>query len=468
MTEERTTPLRERMIEDMRIRGMGDKAQKAHIRAIKDFAGFLRRSLDTASPEDLRAYQLHMTNAGVSPTTFNARIVALRFFFGMTCGREDMKRYMQFRTQPRKLPLVFSVEEVSDLLMAAPGPGLKYRAALSISYGAGLRAAEVCSLKVSDIDSDRMLIHVEQGKGRKDRKVMLSPGLLDLLRDYWREARPQGWLFPGKPKINPISPRQLNRAFTSAKTMAGIPDLSASTRRVAAAVIDHFNKRTGQCDPSIGRLIKLLKISRAAVLRATNELDQLGLIERKSHGGKSHRTAYLPNWQKFRAFVEDWDHGMKTGDGPVEGRSKVSELRPSQSQRRDLKGLKNETQTLRKNPSKKPIETDQAETPAAQNSELNKRKGASRLLKRTDLQRQQSFLLPVKGGRSQSRFEVFRKKAQQRWENDLMRQGIERAEAVMDWLTNEAIERATEAELTTPGGGLEFILSEMGSQQISA
>jgi site-specific recombinase XerD len=222
MKEERTSPLRERMIEDMRIRGMGDKAQQAHIRAIKDFAGFLKRSPGTATPDDLRAYQLHMTNAGITPPTFNARIVALRFFFGTTCGREDMKRYMQFRRQPQKLPVVFSLEEVSDLLMAAPGPGLKYRAALSISYGAGLRASEVCNLKISDIDSDRMLIHVEQGKGQKDRKVMLSPGLLDLLRDYWREARPQGWLFPGKPKINPISPRQLNRAFMSAKHMAGI------------------------------------------------------------------------------------------------------------------------------------------------------------------------------------------------------------------------------------------------------
>jgi site-specific recombinase XerD len=222
MTEERTTPLRERMIEDMRIRGMGDKAQQAHIRAIKDFARFLKRSPDTATPDDLRAYQLHMTTAGITALTFNARIVALRFFFGTTCGREEMKRLMQFRRQPQKLPVVLSVEEVCDLLMAASGPGLKYRAALSISYGAGLRASEVCNLKIGDIDSDRMLIHVEQGKGQKDRKVMLSPGLLELLRAYWREARPQGWLFPGKPKINPISPRQLNRAFTSAKHMAGI------------------------------------------------------------------------------------------------------------------------------------------------------------------------------------------------------------------------------------------------------
>jgi site-specific recombinase XerD len=199
MTEERVTPLRQRMFEDMRIRGMGDKAQKSHIRAIKDFAAFLGRSPDTATPEDLRAYQLHMSDTGVTPSTFNTRIVALRFFLGMTCGREEMKRFMQFRTEPRRLPVVFSVEEVSDILMAAPGPGLKYRAALSISYGAGLRAAEVCNLK-----------------------VMLSPGLLELLRAWWREARPEGWLFPGKPKINPISPRQLNRAFTSAKHMAGI------------------------------------------------------------------------------------------------------------------------------------------------------------------------------------------------------------------------------------------------------
>jgi len=116
---------------------------------------------------------------------------------------------MQFHRKPRKLPVVLSVEEVADLLAAVPGPGLKYRAALSISYGAGLRASEVCNLKVNDIDSDRMLIHVDDGKGGRDRKAMLSPNLLALLRDYWCESRPEGWLFPGKPKINPLSPRQL-------------------------------------------------------------------------------------------------------------------------------------------------------------------------------------------------------------------------------------------------------------------
>ncbi|MCP4381423.1 MAG: tyrosine-type recombinase/integrase, partial [Hyphomicrobiales bacterium] len=185
MTEERISRLRKRMIEDMRIKGLGDKAQKAHIRAIKDFTAFLGRLPNTARPDDLRAYQLHMSEIGINPPTYNARIIALRFFFEMTCRRPEMKQYMQFRTQPRKLPVVLSVEEVSELLKVAPGPGLKYRAALSISYGAGLRSSEVCNLKLTDIDSDRMLIHVEQGKGRKDRKVMLSPGLLKLLRDYW-------------------------------------------------------------------------------------------------------------------------------------------------------------------------------------------------------------------------------------------------------------------------------------------
>ena len=188
MNEEKTTPLRQRMIEDMHIRGLCAKTQQAHIRNVKHFAGFLGRSPDTATPDDLRAYQLDMTKAGVSATTFNVRIISLRFFFSVTCGREEMKRYMQFHRQPRKLPVVLSVEEVAKLLTSVPGPGLKYRAALGISYGAGLRASEVCNLRIGDIDSQRMLIHVDQGKGGKDRQAMLSPSLLEVLRRYWRES----------------------------------------------------------------------------------------------------------------------------------------------------------------------------------------------------------------------------------------------------------------------------------------
>jgi integrase len=197
----------------------------------------------------LGGVQLHMTDTGVSAPTFNVRIVSLRFFFGVTCGREEMKRYMQFRTKPWKLPVVLSVEEVSEVLKAAPGPGLKYRVALSISYGAGLRASEVCNLKIGDIDSDRMLIHVEQGKGRKDRKVMLSPGLLQLLRDYWREARPAGWLFPGQPKINPLSSRQLNRAFNRPSIWPASPGPRPRTRS-ATASRHTCSRRTPMCASS--------------------------------------------------------------------------------------------------------------------------------------------------------------------------------------------------------------------------
>src|SRR5205807_3046048 len=125
-----------------------------------------------------------------------------------------------FVREPRKLPVVLSPEEVMRLLDAAPG--LKYKAALSVAYGAGLRVSEVVALKVGDIDSKRMIIRVEQGKGRKDRYVMLSPHLLELLRAWWRAARPQGWLFPGRDSVQPMTTRQLNRACHAAADMAGI------------------------------------------------------------------------------------------------------------------------------------------------------------------------------------------------------------------------------------------------------
>ena len=196
MTDTKTTPLRARMIEDMRIKGLGESSQKAHIRAVRYFAEFLERSPDAATAEDLRAYQLHMVDTNVTPSTYNARLVGLRFFFGTTCKRPELKECLHFRTEPRKLPVVFSTEEVFEILRVAPGPGLKYRAALSISYGTGLRASEVCNLKITDIDSDRMLIHVERGKGGKDRKVMLSPGLFELLRDYWLRPDPKAGFSP--------------------------------------------------------------------------------------------------------------------------------------------------------------------------------------------------------------------------------------------------------------------------------
>ena len=220
MTDEAMSPLRRRMIEDMTIRKFAPKTQHDYLQRVKNFAAFLGRSPDTASFEDVRRYQLHLTTSGVGVPTLNQAVSTLRFFFRVTLKRHDILEHTHFIHEPRKLPVVLSPEEVARLLDAAPG--LKYKAALSVAYGAGLRAGEVVSLKINHIDSERMVIRVEQGKGRKDRYVMLSPHLLALLRAWWKAARPQGWLFPGRDRVQPMTTRQLNRACHAAAQMAEI------------------------------------------------------------------------------------------------------------------------------------------------------------------------------------------------------------------------------------------------------
>jgi len=220
MTDEAMSPLRRRMIEDMTIRKLSPKTQQGYIRTIKNLAAFLGRSPDKASFEDVRRFQLHLVTNGAGTPILNHTVAALRFFFRVTLKRSDMIEHTTFIHESRKLPVVLSPQEVARLLDAAPG--LKYKAALSVAYGAGLRAAEVISLKIGDIDSKRMVIRVEQGKGRKDRYVMLSPHLLELLRAWWKAARPQGWLFPGQSPVNPLTTRQLNRACHAAAHMAEI------------------------------------------------------------------------------------------------------------------------------------------------------------------------------------------------------------------------------------------------------
>ena len=178
------------------------RTQHDYVRHVRAFAGFLGRSPDTATAEDVRRFQLHQREHGVGESTINGSVAALRFLFD------------------GKLPDVLSVEEVGRLLEAAPG--IKYRAALGVAYGAGLRVSEVAHLRADDIDSKRMLIRIEEGKGRKDRNAMLSPQLLELLRLWWREGKrrsvllPHGWLFPGRSYTGPISTRQLHRAVSEA------------------------------------------------------------------------------------------------------------------------------------------------------------------------------------------------------------------------------------------------------------
>ncbi len=226
MTNGNISPLRRRMTEDMTVRGFTAGTQGGYLAAVENFTAFLGRSPDRSDAEDLQRYQVHMRSIGASATTMNAAVSALRFFFGVTLGRGDAQVGMTTVREPRRLPVILSPEEVRRLLDAAPG--LKYRAALSVAYGTGLRASEVVSLKLSDIDSERMVIRVEQGKGRKDRYAMLSQPLLDLLRAWWLAARergvmlPGGWLFPGQNPVNPLTTRQLRRAFDGAKEAAGI------------------------------------------------------------------------------------------------------------------------------------------------------------------------------------------------------------------------------------------------------
>ena len=231
MTDECISPLRQRMIEDMSLRHFGEKTQKDYIRAVKNLTIFLGRSPDTATAEDLRLFQLHLTENRVRPPSINFTVTALRFFFTVTLDRADAIKHLTFVAEPRKIPVVLSPEEVARFLEAAPG--VKYKAAFSAAYGAGLRVSEVAALKVSDIDSERMLLRIEQGKGRKDRHAMLSPVLLELLRDWWRIARPKAWLFPGRDPLQPMSTRQLNRACHAAANMAEI------TKRVSPHTLRH-------------------------------------------------------------------------------------------------------------------------------------------------------------------------------------------------------------------------------------
>jgi len=220
MTDKAISPLRRRMIDDMAIRKLGPKTQSGYIRAVKNFVAFLGHSPDQASTDDIRRYQLHLASSDLGVPSVNAAMTALRFFFKVTLRRSDVAEDVVFIREPRRLPVVLSPEAVARLIAAAPG--LKYQAALSIAYGAGLRVSEVISLKVGDIDSARMLIRVDQGKGHKDRYVMLSQPLLKLLRRWWLVKRPRAWLFPGRTPGAPLSARQLNRAVHIAAQRAGI------------------------------------------------------------------------------------------------------------------------------------------------------------------------------------------------------------------------------------------------------
>ncbi|MEO1988881.1 MAG: site-specific integrase [Martelella sp.] len=276
------SPLRRRMIEDMTVRNLSPATQRSYINAVQKFSRHFGRSPDRLDLDDVHAFQVHLVSAGISWASLNQIVCALRFFYGITLSQDDVPERIPYARKPRKLPVILSAEEVVQFLEAVSS--LKAREALTCAYAAGLRVGEVCGLRVEDIDSSRMVIHVRHGKGSKARYVMLSTELLGILRSYWRLARPKSFLFPGRDPDKPIEPTVLNAACRSAVTATGL------SKRVTVHTLRHsFATHLLENGTDI-RIIQVLlghahlsstahytQVSNKTIRSTTSPLDQLRL-----------------------------------------------------------------------------------------------------------------------------------------------------------------------------------------------
>jgi len=281
------------MLEDMRMRKLKGATQKAYIHAVERLSKFLGRSPELATAEDLRDFQLHLVDSGATPTTVNNLITGLKFFYRTTLGTPEVLSLMSPVREPEKLPTVLSPEEVAEVLACAPH--LKAQTALSVAYGAGLRGSEVVCLKTADIDSDRMVIRVEQGKGSKDRTAMLSPVLLEQLRQWYRTARakgkikPGGWLFPGMTPVNHLSRRQLNRLFHASVKAAGI-DRRVSLHSLRHSFATHLLEQRTDIrviqvllgHKKLGTTARYAHVASKTLLDVRSPLDRLPLGKKRS------------------------------------------------------------------------------------------------------------------------------------------------------------------------------------------
>ncbi len=280
MTE--MSPLRRRMIDDMTIRNLSPATQRSYLHAVTKFSRYFGRSPDRLGLEDVRAFQVHLVSSGLSWPALNQTVCALRFFFGVTLGHAEIPERIAYARTPVKLPTILNGDEIVRFLEAVPS--LRTRTALTTAYAAGLRASEAVHLKVRDIDSERGIIRVEHGKGGKDRNVMLSAQLLAILRVYWRLARPEVWLFPGREETKPIDVQVLYSACRSARTAAGID------KRVTVHTLRHsFATHLLESGTDI-RIIQVLlghnnlsttarytKVSNTLIRSTTSPLDRLTL-----------------------------------------------------------------------------------------------------------------------------------------------------------------------------------------------
>ena len=277
------TPLRRRMIEDMQLRNLSPYTQRNYLYAVARFARHFGASPADLGPEDLRGYLTYLIEQQISFTYFNMIVAALRFLYTVTLEREWAVPKLPFQKKMRRLPTVLSVEEVSRFLSAIPD--LKRRTVLVTAYAAGLRVFEVVALRPGDIDSQRMVLRIAQGKGRKERLVMLSPRLLALLRAYWKTERPSGeWLFPGQEPGRHISIRGVQHACQAAREAAGIgKHVTLHTLRHSFAT-HRLEAGTELCTiqlllghRSLATTARYLHVATSTVCAAASPLDHLDL-----------------------------------------------------------------------------------------------------------------------------------------------------------------------------------------------